>query len=263
MAQSSKLFLYLYIISLISGSVGFYNFIWFVSVGYGISVFTLGFSMLILIKTELTLGTILLCLILILYGIRLTTYLLKRDFSSNYKQLIEKTYTSPKLFVKIMIWITCSLLYPIMISPVFYRLVNKTGSDFFTYFGVIVSLFGIGLEALADKQKFEAKKIDPKRWCDTGLYKIVRCPNYLGEIIFWTGIIISGVNSLYGFQWFVAIIGYISIVLIMFGGAKRLEIRQTKNYWKYEEYQKYFNKTPIIIPGIPLYSLAKYTWIKK
>ena len=121
---------------------------------------------------------------------------------------------------------------------------------------------GIILESLADAQKSKAKAKNPNRFCDTGLYRIVRCPNYLGEVLFWTGVFVSGVDSFNGvWQWIGAIIGYVCIVYIMFGGARRLEIRQNKNYGADEEYQKYVKKTPILIPLIPLYSVEKHKWL--
>ena len=108
-----------------------------------------------------------------------------------------------------------------------------------------------------------AKKINPKRFCDTGLFKIVRCPNYLGEILFWTGVFVSGLTTLNGiWQWGAAIAGWVCIVYIMFGGARRLEIRQNKNYGHDPEYQEYVKKTPIILPLVPLYSVEKYTFLK-
>ena len=48
---------------------------------------------------------------------------------------------------------------------------------------------------------------------------------------------------------------------MMFSGARRLEIRQTKNYGKDPEYQAYMKKTPIMIPFVPLYSVAKHKWL--
>ena len=119
------------------------------------------------------------------------------------------------------------------------------------------------LESTADLQKSRAKKENPRRFCDRGLYKLVRCPNYLGEVLFWTGCFLSGIGALQGAgQWMIAAIGYAAIVYIMFGGARRLEIRQNKNYGADPEYQAYVNKTPVLIPFIPLYHLEKYTFLK-
>jgi steroid 5-alpha reductase family enzyme len=91
-----------------------------------------------------------------------------------------------------------------------------------------------------------------------GLYKMCRCPNYLGEIIFWTGVFISGIStySTPG-QWIMAVIAYVCIVFIMFNGAQRLEKRQMARYGANEEYNTYANKTPIIIPLLPIYHLNK------
>ena len=91
-----------------------------------------------------------------------------------------------------------------------------------------------------------------------GLYKIVRCPNYLGEIIFWTGIFISGITTYDGIgQWIMAIVAFVCIVYIMFNGAQRLEKRQMERYGDDPVYNEYANKTPIIIPLLPIYHLNK------
>jgi len=64
--------------------------------------------------------------------------------------------------------------------------------------------------------------------------------------------ILSGIG-----QWLTAIISYICIVYIMFNGAQRLEKRQMKRYGNNKEYTDYANKTPIIIPFLPIYHLNK------
>ena len=81
-------------------------------------------------------------------------------------------------------------------------------------------------------------------------------------MIFWTGVLVSGVNILTGVgQWIIALIGYIGIIFVMFSGARRLEIRQNKNYGKDPEYQKYVKSVPIMVPFIPLYSVEKYKFL--
>ncbi len=62
-------------------------------------------------------------------------------------------------------------------------------------------------------------------------------------------------------QWIVVLVGYIGIIFVMFSGARRLEIRQNKNYGKDPEYQKYVKTVPILVPFIPLYSVEKYKWL--
>jgi steroid 5-alpha reductase family enzyme len=123
-------------------------------------------------------------------------------------------------------------------------------------------VLGICLEMAADLQKTAAKKKNPYRFVDSGLYRIVRCPNYLGELLLWLGVLISGFGSLHGIvQWGAAIAGFILIVYIMFSGARRLEIRQDRNYAEDPEYRKYVKTVPILIPFIPLYSVKKYTFL--
>ena len=58
-----------------------------------------------------------------------------------------------------------------------------------------------------------------------------------------------------------ALTGYLGIIYVMFGGARRLEMRQNRTYGDDPEYQSYVKKTPIMLPLIPLYSVEKYKWL--
>lgn len=271
-------FLILLLVALIVSSVGFYKYVYFISLGYGFSIAAMGVTMLIMYRGVLDVSTVLMCLLFLVYGCRLGGYLLLREIkSAAYRNAMKreiKDGTSMKMVAKFCIWISCALLYVLQVSPVLFRLMTAElaqvdavettagASDPIAIAGVIIMALGILLESAADAQKSKAKKANPNRFCDTGLYRIVRCPNYLGEVLFWTGVFVSGVTIYAGaWQWVGAAFGYICIVYIMFGGARRLELRQNRNYGQDPEYQEYVKKTPILLPLVPLYSVAKYKWL--
>ena len=253
-------------ICMLVSAIGFKNYVWFISLGYGFSIAAQGVAMLVMYGQQLTLGTIITCVLFILYGLRLGGYLAIREFGGsaykkNMKGEIKDGKTVP-LGVKIAIWTTCAVLYVTQVSGVFYRLLNAAQDNAFMFVGAAVMLAGVSLETAADIQKNNAKKINPRRFVDTGLYRIVRCPNYLGEMIFWTGVLICAIGAVSHWgQWLVIAIGYIGIIFVMFSGARRLEIRQDKNYGNDPEYQKYVTTVPILVPFIPLYSVKKHKWL--
>lgn len=253
-------------IALVISSIGFKKFVYFISLGYGFSITGIGIALLVMFRSNLNIVTILLSALLIVYGLRLGLYLLIREIkSSSYKTTMKndiKDGSSMNFFLKVAIWAVCALLYVCEASPVFFRLLNNSGFDICSIVGLVIMFLGICLESLSDFTKNRFKKANPKRFCDVGVFKIVRCPNYFGEILIWTGVFVSGITAYTGaLQWIAAIGGYVSIVYIMFGGARRLELRQNKNYGQDPEYQNYVKKTPIIIPLLPLYSVAKYKWL--
>lgn len=258
-------FLWVFIAAMVISAIGFKNYVWFISLGYGFSIAGEGVLMLVLFGKALTLGTILCSVLFVLYGLRLGGYLAIREAkSSSYRKNMTGEIKDGKtipLGVKIAIWITCAALYVTQVSGVFYRMKNHSESNIWVYAGAAIMLMGLVLETAADIEKNNAKKVNPKRFVDTGLYRIVRCPNYLGEMIFWTGTVISGIGAVYGWQWLIVAIGYIGIIYVMFSGARRLEIRQDKNYGNDPEYQKYVSTVPIMVPLIPLYSVKKFKWL--
>jgi len=259
-------FLILYIVAVVVDALGFINFSWFVSLGYAYSIAAMGITNLILFRKELTFATVILNILAMIYGCRLGTYLYIRGKSSSFinKNKQDKGEEKEKSFmIKISIWLPCAFIYACELSPVFFRLKNGISDDVMAYVGIAVSCMGILFESLGDHQKSAAKKKDPTRYVDTGLYKFVRCPNYLGEILFWTGIILSGTTAMKGvWQWLAACFGYICIVFIMLGAARTLELRQKKSYGNDDRFQVYANSTPILFPFIPIYSFEKYTFLQ-
>ena len=255
-------FLILLGVALVVSSIGFKKYVWFISLGYGFSIAAEGIAMLIIYHKTLTVATIILSSLLSVYGLRLSGYLAIREAkNSSYKKHMTSEIKDGKTIpfgVKIAIWVTCALLYLTQVLPILYRFSNQTSDSILSYVGIGIMAFGLILETAADIQKNCAKKKNPHRFVDTGLYRIVRCPNYLGEIIFWTGVFVSGIGTLNSvWQWILASIGYLGIIYVMFSGARRLEIRQNKNYGNDKEYQAYVKKVPILLPLIPLYSVEK------
>ena len=248
-------------------AVGFYKFVYFLSIGYGFAVAGGGIAVLIMAlaaPTEAPLWiTIIQAILFVVYGVRLSGFLLVREIKNIafkktevYKETLTKGEKPMPIFVLATIWVCVSILYTAQVSPMFYRYVNGSTEWIAPVIGFVVSIGGIVLEAVADKQKSEQKAKNPKFVATEGLYKIVRCPNYLGEIIFWTGVFISGVTAYQGWgQWLTAILAYIAIVFIMFNGAQRLERRQKARLADDPAYAEYASKTPIIIPLVPLYTL--------
>ena len=249
--------LILIVTALVISALGFYRFVWFMSVGYGLAVAGMGIVMLIIGRPDLCAA--LLCLSMIVYGVRLGGFLLVREIkNAAYKKTLDAQVSKPvPIFVKAVMWIFLALLYFCQVSPVWYRISAGRAGDVFAWAGLVIACAGIALEALADQQKSAAKKKNPGKPAMDGLYRYSRCPNYFGEMTFWTGIFVSGLPVLQGLQWIPALIGYICILCIMVSGAQRLERRQTKNYGSDPDYRAYAEKTPILVPFIPVYSLEK------
>ena len=253
----------LFAAAMLISAIGFKKFIWFISVGYGFAIAGEGMVMLALFGKGLDAGTALACALFVLHGCRLGGYLACREaLSASYNQHMSGQIKQNVPFgVKFVMWVICALLYVLQVLPVFYRLSNGAGSNVWTYVGVVVMLGGVALESAADLQKSVAKKLDSHRFVDTGLYRLVRCPNYLGEMLFWTGVVLSGIGGVQGWQWLPALIGYAGIIFVMFCGTRRLEIQQNRNYGKDPEYRKYVKSVPILLPFVPLYSVEKYKWL--
>ncbi len=249
-------------------SVGFKKFVYFLSTGYGFSVIGLGvaYFLVALIKGfDFNFLVALQCILFVLYGARLSGFLIYREKkNSGYKKVFDsvtKEGEKPMPFgVKLTIWVSVSVLYVMQTCPVFYRIYNGDGKETaLPIIGILISATGLIIETLADLQKSAQKKENGNMVATKGLYKAMRCPNYFGEIVFWSGVFFGNINTFKNAgQWIIAILGYVLIVYIMINGAQRLDKRQESRYGEREEYRAYADHTPIILPLVPIYHIGKY-----
>jgi len=259
---------FLVCIGLAVNLVGFRKFIWFVSLGYAFSVTSLVVGLGFLFRAELTIPMLLMLAVLAAYSLRLGLFLSIREATGGHYQKVLDEATSAvrkvPFFVSVAVWIAVTLLFFAQVSPLYFRLANGMAHKDEPLFiaGLAVSLFGFIMQAAADAWKSAAKKKDPRRFVSSGLYRLVRCPNYFGEILVWTGVFLGSMTCLANiWQWLVSSLGYAGIVFIMFNGARRLEKRQLESYSVDPEYQAYAARVPILIPCVPIYTLQSWKFL--
>ena len=112
---------------------------------------------------------------------------------------------------------------------------------------------GFIIESIADYQKsvFKGKSENKGKFIQSGLWSVVRYPNYTGEIMCWVGVFVFCLNVLVGWQW-IAIISpiWISILLIFISGIPLLEASYAKKYANMPSFQEYTKSTSRLLPGV-------------
>ena len=141
------------IIPLISTLLGFYNFLYFITIGYGASLSFNGLSLIFIYYNELNKVSLILCIFLIIYGIRLCSYLIIREFClKTYIKTVKNDITrinSYSTFINIISWIFCSLLYTALTTPVYYIIINKEKELIISYISIMFIFFGFFMEVIA------------------------------------------------------------------------------------------------------------------
>ena len=119
--------------------------------------------------------------------------------------------------------------------------------------GLSIWILGFGIEAIADNQKtvFNTEPENKGKWIDSGLWSYSRHPNYLGEILLWTGIAFFGISCFTGLErvaWISPI--FIYLLLTKISGTPILDKRALEKWGDDPEYQKYRDNTPTLIPRL-------------
>lgn len=231
---------------------GLRRIIYAFGLGYGLSMLTGG--MLTWSEAPSSAWSMCGCGLYSAYGLRLVTFLLRRQASDKYnnskhgKELnnkMDKTPVPAKCFVTLFVSIsqvaTLCALQPLAWASEF----SAAG-----WVGLVLGSAGLLLESVADEQKLAAKNVHPDEPVMTGTYSIVRHPNYLGEILFWAGVAGSSLSvSTSWLQRFQGCCGPFFMIWVMLGAAKRLDKTGAESKYKDNaQYKEYVAKTPSLRP---------------
>lgn len=110
-----------------------------------------------------------------------------------------------------------------------------------------VFALGFGLEVVADRQKraFRKNPANRDRFIATGLWARSRHPNYLGEILLWTGIAGLAWPALAGPQLFTLVSPlFVFVLLTRISGIPLLEARGQQRWGEDPAYRAYLARTP-------------------
>jgi steroid 5-alpha reductase family enzyme len=246
---------------LIASSLGFKKVEYFVSLGYAASIAAQAIAFPFLYRDSINGFALLQSALLLAYGLRLGIFItLRNRVPSFQKQQAENTARSFNVGfpMKIAIWGGVSIFYVLLYLPALLNISAQAGGRSLASapVGILLMAVGLGIEACADWQKSRFKKQNPSRFCDVGLFSVVRFPNYFGEMFFWFGLWVSAISNYRTLPvWAFGSLGLLCILSVMIGASRRLELKQSKNYASNAAYELYSRRVPILIPFLPLYSL--------
>eukprot|EP00533_Pseudo-nitzschia_delicatissima_P007006 CAMPEP_0116100718 /NCGR_PEP_ID=MMETSP0327-20121206/12432_1 /TAXON_ID=44447 /ORGANISM="Pseudo-nitzschia delicatissima, Strain B596" /LENGTH=385 /DNA_ID=CAMNT_0003592643 /DNA_START=40 /DNA_END=1197 /DNA_ORIENTATION=+ len=235
------------------------------SVAYSLTFVALG---LILQNTfALAEGTVALklCGALVFYGARLAAHLLLREVTVKSKREVIKSFDKTPRLKRIPFAASIGLFYGFMGTPALY--LCRSGSALtgtalsIAKGGVALAWFGAIVEAWTDAHKFWAKRGKDEAMDFTGpstwWYGVSRHPNYFAEIVFWVGVLVSGLPAMVspsvvtigsGVAALCSVLGTFGILNIMLMATKRLEGKQDEKYGGQIPFEEWKAKTSKLFP---------------
>ena len=185
-------------------------------------------------------------LMIILWSVRLGFYLSYRIVAwgedHRFDDMRAKFWSFFGFWVLQILWVFLTSL------PVIYfnSIDANISLDLIGYIGIGIFAIGFIMESWSDYTKFN-HKLNGEKWCDTGLWKYSRHPNYFGNIMLWFGIFIFCCN--YGAPLW-TIIGplWTAFLLLFVSGLPFLEESADKKYGGDSEYLRYKAETSILVP---------------
>ncbi len=121
----------------------------------------------------------------------------------------------------------------------------------YTLVGAGAWTLGFTIEVIADAQKsrFRAAPANRDRFISHGLWRYSRHPNYVGEILLWTGIAIMAYPMLVAWQHLTLVSPlFVYLLLTRVSGVNMLEASGHKRWGDDPAYREYCERTPVLFP---------------
>jgi steroid 5-alpha reductase family enzyme len=197
--------------------------------------------------------SILLLVLIVIWAIRLGTFLFRRIKKTGKDDRFDKLKPSFIQFLNVWtiqgLWVTFTSTAALVGITTY----NRKELGIFALVGFLVWILGFVIEVIADVQKsrFMAKSENKGKFIQTGLWSRSRHPNYFGEITLWIGITIITLPVLQGWQW-IALISpiFVTLLLTQVSGIPLLE-KKADNKWGVKKYyENYKKRTPVLLPRL-------------
>jgi steroid 5-alpha reductase family enzyme len=193
----------------------------------------------------------LLAAVAILYGIRMSVFIWRRNQSASFAPQVAEGNARDQAMpmgVKVMLWHLCTWLFAYHLMAVYF-VAERGKLTIGVLIGALVMLAGVVLEAVADAQKQGVKQRDAQALATGGLYRRIRHPNYLGEILMQLGLLVAGLSVVADWQELAMVSlapGYLIVLMLL--EARRLDAEQLGRYGSRTDYQKWRAATGALLP---------------
>jgi len=193
-------------------------------------------------------------LLVVIWSLRLSSFLYFRIHRTGKDGRFDRLKTSPIRFLVPWtiqgLWVFLTMIVVIVINS---QADSAPALGIWDALGLSIWLLGFSIEVIADNQKtaFNSEPNNQGKWIDSGLWAYSRHPNYLGEILLWTGIACFGISCFTGlerFAWISPV--FIYLLLTKLSGIPILDKRALEKWSDDVEYQKYRENTPALFPRL-------------
>tara|TARA_B100000768_G_scaffold100946_1_gene93969 strand:- start:362 stop:1000 length:639 start_codon:yes stop_codon:yes gene_type:complete len=196
--------------------------------------------------------SILLGVLILVWAMRLSSFLFLRIKKAGKDRRFDKIKTN---FTRFMLaWALQGFWVFMCTLPAITAITSDSKTiDYFLVGGAALWLFGFIMEVVADRQKsaFNQDPMNKGQFISTGLWSISRHPNYVGEVLLWTGIAVIALPTFSGLQ-HLALISPIFTYLLLtrVSGVNLLEASADKKWEGNDAYMEYKEKTAVFFPFI-------------
>ena len=208
----------------------------------------------VLLSGPLDLRATLVAAMVMVWALRLSTFLFLRISKAGKDSRFDQIKTQPARFL--MAW-TLQGLWVLLTAAAALAVITggtRAPLGIIGIVGIAVWAIGILVEIVADRQKsaFKADPANKGKFISTGLWAWSRHPNYFGEIVLWIGMAIVAVPVLEGWQWVTLISPvFVAFLLIKVSGIPMLEESADERWGGQDDYEEYKRKTPVLIMKPP------------
>ena len=188
--------------------------------------------------------------LILLWAIRLSSFLFMRVKKVGKDSRFDKIKTN---FTRFMLAWTLQGFWVFMCTlPAITAIASESKEvDYFLIGGASLWVFGFLVEVISDRQKSKFNQ-DPKnkgKFISSGFWALSRHPNYVGEVLLWTGIAVISLPTFSGWQ-YLALISpvFTYLLLTRVSGVNLLEASADKKWGADKNYIEYKKKTSVFFP---------------